>query len=111
MYTYYSCYANVDAQSAQARRYLFTNLYLSFSLVTTLSCTLLIIYRITVVAGVRRGTGCRLRVYRRFIGVLVESSALYSIALILYLALFIHQDCGLYYFDAISAIAKVRSLP
>ncbi len=108
MQTYY---ANVDAQSAQARSYLFVRLYLSLNLATTLSCTLLIIYRITVVAGVRRGTGCRLKVYHRFIGVLVESSALYSIALILDLALFIHQDCGFYYLDAIGGIAKVRSRP
>ncbi|KAK0227108.1 hypothetical protein EDD85DRAFT_854858 [Armillaria nabsnona] len=100
MQTYY---ANVDAQ---ARSTLFMRLYVSLNLATTLSCTLLIIYRITVIAGVRRGTGCRLRIYHRFIGVLVESSALYSIALILFLVLLIRQDYEYYYLDAISGIAK-----
>ncbi|KAK0231575.1 hypothetical protein IW262DRAFT_1454598 [Armillaria fumosa] len=102
MQTYYM---TVHAQ-ALARIDLFTRLWLSLNLATTLSCTLLIIYRITVVVGFRRGKGGRLKVYRRFIGVLVESSALYSIALILDLALWIHQDDSFYYFDAISAIAK-----
>ncbi|KAK0192543.1 hypothetical protein F5146DRAFT_507267 [Armillaria mellea] len=64
----------------------FTILYISFTLATTLWCTLLIIYRILAVAEVRRGAEGRLRVYRHFIEVLVESSALYSISLILYLA-------------------------
>lgn len=96
-------YVNVNAQ---ARSVLFMTLYLSFNLATTLSCTLLIIYRITVVAGVRHGTGCRLKVYRRLIGVLVESSALYSITLIIDLALWIHQDSQWNYLDVIYTIAK-----
>ncbi|PBL01653.1 hypothetical protein ARMGADRAFT_1071181 [Armillaria gallica] len=82
-------YANIDAQPAQARSNLFMRLYLSLNLATTLSCTLLIIYRITIVAGVRRGTG-----------------SLYSIALILDLALSTHYDNGSYYLDIIGAIAK-----
>ncbi|KAK0490253.1 hypothetical protein IW261DRAFT_3436 [Armillaria novae-zelandiae] len=98
-------YYTVNTQ-ALARIDLFTRLYLSLNLATTLSCTLLIIYRITIVVGFRRGTGGRFKVYRHFIGVLVESSALYSMALILDLALWIHQYDSFYYFDAISAIAK-----
>ncbi|PBK67576.1 hypothetical protein ARMSODRAFT_1086084 [Armillaria solidipes] len=81
-------------------------LYISFILVTILWCTVLIIYRILTVAGVKRGAGGRLRVYHRFIEVLVESSALYSISLIVYLALTIREDFGMYYLDAIAAIAK-----
>ncbi len=78
---------------------------------TTLWCTVLIIYRILIVAGVKRGADSRLRVYRHFIEVLVESSALYSISLIVYLALFIRGDFGMYYLNDIASIAKVRSLP
>ncbi|KAK0460135.1 uncharacterized protein EV420DRAFT_253406 [Desarmillaria tabescens] len=84
----------------------FLTLYTSFSLATTLWCTLLIIFRILTVTGVRCGAGSRLRVYRRFIEVLVESSALYSIFLILYLAFFIRDDFGTYYFEVIAGIAK-----
>ncbi len=86
-------------------------LYLSLNLVTTLSCTLLIIYRIVAVTGIRHGAMGQLGVYCRFIEVLVESSALYSISLILYLAFTIHDSdsLALYYFDVIAGIAKVCS--
>ncbi len=84
-------------------------LYLSFILATTLWCTLLIIFRILTVTGVRRGVGGRLKNFRHFIGVLVESSALYSIALILSLACFIRYDLRFYYFGVIAGITKVRS--
>ncbi|KAK0458997.1 uncharacterized protein EV420DRAFT_1479644 [Desarmillaria tabescens] len=81
-------------------------LYLSSILATTLWCTLLIIFRILTVTGVRCGAGGRLRVYYRFIEVLVESSALYSIALVLLLAFSIRNDIRQYYFDAIASIAR-----
>ncbi|KAK0186518.1 hypothetical protein F5146DRAFT_1142892 [Armillaria mellea] len=80
--------------------------YVCFILTTTLYCTFLIIYRIVTVTGVRRGAMGRLGVFRRFIEVLVESSALYSISLILDLALTIRSDFGAYYTDIIAAIAK-----
>ncbi|PBK70871.1 hypothetical protein ARMSODRAFT_1033800 [Armillaria solidipes] len=89
----------------------FFMLYLSSNLVTTLSCTLLIIYRIVAVIGVRHGAMDQLGVFRRFIEVLVESSALYSISNILYLAFLIRKDVRLYYLDAITAIAKVCLRP
>ncbi len=82
-------------------------LYISFVLATTLYCTMLIIYRIVAVAGVRHGPVGQLGVFRHFIEVLVESSALYSISLILYLAFTIHNDFGTYYLDVIAGIAKV----
>ncbi|KAK0446401.1 uncharacterized protein EV420DRAFT_1648076 [Desarmillaria tabescens] len=85
---------------------LFMMLYTSFVLVTTLWCTLLIIFRILTVTGVRHGAGSRLRVYHCFIEVLVESSALYSISLILFLAFYIRHDFGWYYLDPIVGIAK-----
>ncbi|PBK98850.1 hypothetical protein ARMGADRAFT_1026730 [Armillaria gallica] len=87
---------------------IFEMLYISLNLVTTLSCTLLIIYRIVAVTGIRHGAMGRLGVYRYFIQVLMESSALYSISVILYLAFIIHDpsDPASYYFDAIASIAK-----
>ncbi|KAK0465892.1 uncharacterized protein EV420DRAFT_799764 [Desarmillaria tabescens] len=60
---------------------LFITLYTSFILATTLWCTLLIIYRIVTVAQIGNGV----RAYRNVIEILVESSALYSIFLILYM--------------------------
>ncbi|KAK0238230.1 hypothetical protein EDD85DRAFT_952409 [Armillaria nabsnona] len=95
-----------DYSNAPTDNGLFPILYISFILATTLWCTLLIIYRILTVAVLRRGTESRLRVYHRFIEVLVESSALYSISLILYLGLTIHEDFGLFYLDTIASIAK-----
>ncbi|PBK89808.1 hypothetical protein ARMGADRAFT_1064809 [Armillaria gallica] len=85
---------------------IFPMLYISFILVTTLWCTVLIIYRILTVAGVNRGAGGRLKVYHRFIGVLVESSALYSISLVVDLALTICEDDGMFYLDSIASITK-----
>ncbi|SJL12947.1 uncharacterized protein ARMOST_16382 [Armillaria ostoyae] len=81
-------------------------LYICSVLATTLYCTLLIIYRIVAVAGVRHGLAGRLGVFHRFIEVLVESSALYSISLILDLAFVIRNDSRFYYPDAIATIAK-----
>ncbi|KAK0496353.1 hypothetical protein EDD18DRAFT_203322 [Armillaria luteobubalina] len=85
---------------------LFLTLHISFILVTTLSCTLLIIYRIISVAGVKREAISRLGLYRRLIGVLVESSAFYSTSLIIYLAFTIRSDLKVFYFDMIASIAK-----
>ncbi|KAK0238210.1 hypothetical protein EDD85DRAFT_573538 [Armillaria nabsnona] len=85
---------------------IFLMLYTSFILATTLYCTLLIIYRILTVAGTRHGAEGRLRAYHHFIEVLMESSALYSICLILYLAFTIHGNWGEFYLDVIAAIVK-----
>ncbi|PBK98826.1 hypothetical protein ARMGADRAFT_1162086 [Armillaria gallica] len=92
--------------NGQASLDIFLILYIVFNLVTTLYCTLLIIYRIVAVTGVRHGAVGRLRVYRHFIEVLVESSALYSLSVILDLAFSIHDDAGLYYLNTIAGIAK-----
>ncbi len=88
---------------------LFLTLYLSLNLATTLSCTLLIIYCIVAVTGVRHGVVGQLGVYRCFIEVMVESSALYSISLILDLVFAICDDInsGVGYLNIIVAIAKV----
>ncbi|KAK0219977.1 hypothetical protein IW262DRAFT_992579 [Armillaria fumosa] len=80
--------------------------YASFNLATTLTCTMLIIYRIVTIVGVSRGAEGRLRVYHHFIEVLVESSALYSISLILDLAFTISHSFTSFYFDFIAGIAR-----
>ncbi|PBK89759.1 hypothetical protein ARMGADRAFT_313719 [Armillaria gallica] len=85
---------------------IFLMVYTTFVLATTLYCTLLIIYRISTIAGARRGAEGQLRVYHRFIEVLVESSALYSISLIVYLAFTIRGNLGEIYLDVIGAISK-----
>ncbi|KAK0211548.1 hypothetical protein IW262DRAFT_372455 [Armillaria fumosa] len=61
----------------------FLTLYISSNLATTLPCTLLIIWHIMAVTSITHGATSRLGVYHRFMEVLVESSALYSISLIL----------------------------
>ncbi len=83
--------------------------YVSLVLATTLWCTLFIIYRILTVAGVWHGAGGRWRVYHHCIEVLVESSALYSVSLIVYLAFLIRYNFGLLYLNVISGIARVCS--
>ncbi|KAK0483065.1 hypothetical protein EDD18DRAFT_753446 [Armillaria luteobubalina] len=84
----------------------FVTLFFSSTLVTTLWCTALIIIRILIVTGVRQEAGGRVRVYRRFIEVLVESSAIYSIAQVFFLAFFLCNIFGWYYADAIAGAAK-----
>ncbi|KAK0442744.1 uncharacterized protein EV420DRAFT_1224546, partial [Desarmillaria tabescens] len=77
--------------------------YISFSLATTLFCTLLIIYRIWRVA---RMSDAGLRVYGHVIEVFVESSALLSGSLILYVAFDVSQSWAYFYFDALAAISR-----
>ncbi|KAK0480805.1 hypothetical protein IW261DRAFT_1143861 [Armillaria novae-zelandiae] len=85
---------------------IFFLLYTSFTLATTLSCTLLVIYRIVTTVGVSRRAEGRTRVYRHFIEVLVQSSALYSISLILVLAYPAKKGFAWYYLDPIAGIMK-----
>ncbi|SJL10684.1 uncharacterized protein ARMOST_14075 [Armillaria ostoyae] len=77
-------------------------IYTSFMLASTLWCTSLIIYRIVTVA--RAGGG--LRDYHHVLEVLVESSALYSISLILCIAFLARNDISLIYFDTLAAAAR-----
>ncbi len=75
---------------------------------TTLYCTLLIIYRIVAVTGVRHGAVGRLRVYHCFIEGTGGILSTLFISVILDLAFSIHDDAGLYYLNTIAGIAKVR---
>ncbi|KAK0488301.1 hypothetical protein EDD18DRAFT_1420172 [Armillaria luteobubalina] len=80
--------------------------YSSCVLATTLWCTLLIIYRIVTVARAGSRAGGGLRAYRHVLEVLVESSALYSISLILCTAFFARNTDSIIYFDALAGIAR-----
>ncbi|KAK0478589.1 hypothetical protein EDD18DRAFT_1208515 [Armillaria luteobubalina] len=82
------------------------NLYSSFVLATTLWCTILIIYRIISIVRAGRDTGGGLRPYRHIIEVLVESSALYSVFLILYMIVNAQDPPTLAYFDVLAGIAR-----
>ncbi|KAK0224679.1 hypothetical protein EDD85DRAFT_981582 [Armillaria nabsnona] len=81
-------------------------LYASFTLATTLSCTLLIIYRILSVRWATSGAGGGLGAYQHVIEVLVESSALYSVCLIIYVACIATNSWGADYADIIATIAR-----
>ncbi|PBK93584.1 hypothetical protein ARMGADRAFT_1079886 [Armillaria gallica] len=74
----------------------------SFVLASTLWCTLLIIYRIVTVTRSAGG----LNAYRHVIEVLVESSALYSISLILFVTFYVRNDVISYYFNVLSVITR-----
>ncbi|KAK0429773.1 hypothetical protein EV421DRAFT_1946322 [Armillaria borealis] len=75
-------------------------IYLSLTLATTLLCTLLIVYRI-----VRLASG--VSSYGRIIEIVIESSAMYSLTLIVYLALVARNLGSSYYADMITAYIKV----
>ncbi|KAK0465864.1 uncharacterized protein EV420DRAFT_1759185 [Desarmillaria tabescens] len=97
----YEAYINTNNESYVT----YFTLYPSFILASTVLCTLLIIYRIITVAQ-RAAAGNGLRAYHHIIKILVESSALYSITLILYVAFFAHNDVIVYYFDHLAAFAR-----
>ncbi|KAK0244795.1 hypothetical protein EDD85DRAFT_946094 [Armillaria nabsnona] len=78
-----------------------TLIYLSLTLATTLLCTLLIVYCI-----VRLASG--VSSYGKIVEIVVESSAMYSLTLIVYLALVTRNlDSSMYYTDTITAYIKV----
>ncbi|KAK0449054.1 uncharacterized protein EV420DRAFT_1647082 [Desarmillaria tabescens] len=79
-----------------------TTMYLSLVLATTLMCTLLIVFRILMVGGVKAG----LRTYRGVVEVIVESAALYSVALIIYISFIARDDLRSAYADIITASIK-----
>ncbi len=89
---------------------LYLMLYESFIVVTIFWCTLSIIYRILSVGQAsHNGTDGRFGAYYYVIRVLVESSALYSITLILNVAFNAHNGSFAIYTDSIGAIARVCS--
>ncbi|KAK0466032.1 uncharacterized protein EV420DRAFT_1474845 [Desarmillaria tabescens] len=65
-------------------------------------CTLLMIYRVLAVVRVIDGVGA----YWHVLEVSVESSALYSVSLVLYVAFFAWGSNTLYYADPIAGITR-----
>ncbi len=75
--------------------------YILLTLATTLICTLLIVYRIF-----RHAPG--IIASRKIIEMLIESSAMYSISLIIYLVLVSRNLESAFYADIIATYVKVR---
>ncbi|KAK0460271.1 uncharacterized protein EV420DRAFT_1673477 [Desarmillaria tabescens] len=75
-------------------------IYILLTLTTTLMCTILITYRIL------RNTP-RMTASRNIVEMLIESSAMYSLSLIIYLALVSKNSQSGYYADMIAAYVKV----
>ncbi|PBK96223.1 hypothetical protein ARMGADRAFT_1061800 [Armillaria gallica] len=75
-------------------------IYISLTFATTLLCTLLIVYRIVRLAS-------RVSSYKRIVEIVIESSAMYSLTLIVYLALVARNLESSYYADIIMAYVKV----
>jgi hypothetical protein len=69
-----------------------STIFLAFSLVVTVICTALIVFRI-----VRLGYQSADSPYRNVIEIIVESAFLYSISLILFLPLYVQTDLRLNY--------------
>ena len=82
-------------------------LYATFSLATTIWCTLLIVYQILSVGQANSGAEGRLGAYWHVIEVLVESSALYSVCLIIYVACLASNNLGGDYADILASISRV----
>ncbi|KAK0500937.1 hypothetical protein EDD18DRAFT_784661 [Armillaria luteobubalina] len=84
----------------------FLSVYAGLTLATTLLSTLLIIYRILTVARATDGGGNGSRAYRHVIEVFIESSALYAVSLIVYVACIARGNIGLPYLDPIAGFAR-----
>ncbi|KAK0196981.1 hypothetical protein F5146DRAFT_1013617 [Armillaria mellea] len=92
---------NVSQSSAQGTSIDLTTVYIAMALATTLLCTVLIVYRIVSVSGAEYASG--IRTYRGAIEVVVESAALFSVSLIIYVALVAHNSVADDYLDVIAA--------
>ncbi len=80
--------------------------YLSLSLAVTLLCTILIVFRIVTVGRANRDAA--LGGYRSIIEIIVESAALLSIILIIYMVTYARGAYASIYVDAIAASIRVR---
>ncbi|KAK0244839.1 hypothetical protein EDD85DRAFT_979891 [Armillaria nabsnona] len=79
-------------------------IYILLTLTATVLCTVLIVYRIVHFTH-------RLLLFRSIISALIESSAIYTLALILYLALVARNMTAAYYTDTFAAYVRVRRSP
>ncbi|KAK0505411.1 hypothetical protein EDD18DRAFT_336543 [Armillaria luteobubalina] len=78
-----------------------TMVYLSLSLAVTLLCTILVVFRIVIVGRVNRDA--TLGGYRSIIEIIVESAALLSVILIIYIVTYARGAYAAIYVDAIAA--------
>ncbi len=92
---------------AEAFRDLLLVLYVAFILVTTLWCTLMIIFHILNVGGASTGSGRPFKVYRHVIEILVESAIIYAIFLLLDIVFAARLNMTWDYTDVMAAFARV----
>ncbi len=91
---------NITRQGYASAEIDWSLIYVSLTLTTTLTCTLLIMYRI-----LRRASG--MNASRKIIEMLIESSAMYSLSLIIYLAFLSKNLKAGYYANIIAPYVKV----
>ncbi len=83
-----------------------TLVYLSLSLAVTLLCTILIVFRIVTVGRANRDAA--LGGYRSIIEIIVESAALLSIIVIIYMVTYARGAYAEIYIDVIAGTIRVR---
>ncbi|KAK0457394.1 uncharacterized protein EV420DRAFT_1644147 [Desarmillaria tabescens] len=79
-------------------------IYISCIIATTLWCTILIVFRILIVIRALYGADGGLGEYHHVIEILIESSALHSVTLIIYVALEGSNNWASDYFNTLAAI-------
>ncbi|KAK0472621.1 hypothetical protein IW261DRAFT_1611512 [Armillaria novae-zelandiae] len=89
---------DTDTPGFSSQVALFSVMYISMTLATTLLCTTLIVYRILRVSGVQS--------YFGILEVLIQSSALYSLSLIINVAFVIRNSDDCFYADIVMMYVK-----
>ncbi len=102
-YTFHNTSESVPDQLAYGKTATWLILYISFTMATTILCTLLIIYRIITVS--HRGMG--IQTFQGIIEIIVESALIYSIMLITYVILIARNSFGGQYIDSLAASVRV----
>lgn len=77
-------------------------IYIALTLTTTVICTVLILYRIGRFAH-------RLLLFRSIISALIESSAIYTLSLVVYLALVRGNTMSAAYADIVATYVRVKT--
>ncbi|KAK0448508.1 hypothetical protein EV421DRAFT_1463348 [Armillaria borealis] len=90
-----------DPENFKPSSVYWTMVYLSLSLAVTLLCTILIVFRIVTVGRANRDAA--LGGYRSIIEIIIESAALLSIILIIYMVTYARGAYASIYVDAIAA--------
>ncbi|KAK0477745.1 hypothetical protein EDD18DRAFT_1020434, partial [Armillaria luteobubalina] len=105
LYTYHSVHDTINSMqdaSVYGTSGLWIILYTSFTMATTILCTLLIIYRILTIS--HRGMG--IRTFRGIIEIIVESALIYSSTLLVYLILVACKSHKGTYFAILASFAR-----